>query len=370
MHPPENQKTAPPQVFRHRAKRFKTDMNTLPLSASSRNDGTTHFSKITVAKDRLRIPELWRHFNLPGEPKPSCKSPFREDRKPSFSVNAEGTLWNDFATGEAGDSVDFFQRASGLSRSEACRKFIELAGGHITFTRRAIQPGPHPADVKPKPTFPNFGKGTPADFTRLAQLRGIGREGLEWASERGLLWFSTLKDCPAWIITDSERLNAQARRMDGQLWEHIHAKAWTLFGSWASWPIGIKEAQPFPAIALCEGGPDFLAAHYLALWEQASHHTKRDVGCVPVAMLGASQRIHPDALPLFAGNRVRIFGHEDDEGRAAVDRWARQLEAVGADVDAFTFAGLQQVGGETVNDLNDALMMNGAGLGEAERILP
>ena len=70
------------------------------------------------------------------------------------------------------------------------------------------------------------------------------------------------------------------------------AKAWTLPGAWASWPIGITETQPFPAIAICEGGPDFLAAHYLALWEQSTHHTKRDVQCAPVAMLGASQRIH------------------------------------------------------------------------------
>ena len=102
-------------------------------------------------------------------------------------------------------------------------------------------------------------------------------------------------------------MNAQARRMDGLQWEHIGAKAWTFPGSWAAWPLGITEAQDFRAIALCEGGPDMLAGHYLALWEQASHHTKRDVLCVPVAMLGASLNIHADALPLFAGKRVAIL---------------------------------------------------------------
>jgi hypothetical protein len=128
--------------------------------------------------------------------------------------------------------------------------------------------------------------------------------------------------------------------------------------------------QPFPAIALCEGGPDFLAAHYLALWEQASHHAKRDVQCAPVAMLGASQRVHTDALPLFTGKRVRIFGHDDEDGRAAVERWAMQLASVGADVDAFSFAGLRQADAKPVNDVNDSLLMDATSFAQAERMLP
>jgi hypothetical protein len=264
--------------------------------------------------------------------------------------------------------VDFFQRASGLSQRDACRKFIELAGGHLTPAPRAARPQPQPA--KAKPTFPDFSRGTAADFRHLAGLRKISREGVEWASERGLLWFATLKDCPAWIVTDAARVNAQARRMDGQKWEHVGAKAWTLPGAWASWPIGITEAQPFPAIALCEGGPDFLAAHYFALWEQVSHYTARDVQCSPVAMLGASQRIHPDALPLFSGKRVRIFGHDDEAGRGAVERWAGQLASVAAHVDAFSFAGLRQADGEPVKDLNDSLLMDATSFTETGRMLP
>lgn len=331
---------------------------------------TMHHLTLADAKTRLRIPALWIHFGFHGEPKTSCRSPFRDDNKPSFSVNADGTLWNDFATGEAGDAVDFFQRASGLSQRDACWKFIELAGGHLTPAPRATWPQPQPAEAKPKPTFPDFSRGTAADFKQLAGLRKISREGIEWAGERGLLRFATLKDCLAWIVTDAARVNAQARRMDGQKWEHIDAKAWTLPGSWASWPIGITEAQSFAAIALCEGGPDLLAAHYLALWEQATHHTKRDVQCAPVTVLGASMRIHTDALPLFTGKRVRIFGHDDVDGRAAVERWAGQLASVAAHVDAFSFAGLRQADGEPVKDLNDSLLMDAMSFAQAERILP
>lgn len=354
-------------------------------------------STLADAKARLNIHDLWQHFGLDGEPKAGCRCPFHEDRKNSFSVfiGEDGfDAWNCFTGCGGGDAVDFFQRASGLSPKEACRKFMRLAGGRFTPKHRAARPLPKPAEPKPRPNFPDFHKGTPADFVQLARLRHIGREGLEFASERGLLWFATLKNCPAWIVTDSERVNAQARRMDGQEWEHISAKAWTAKGSWAVWPIGIKEAHPFPAIALVEGGPDFLAAHYLALWEQATHHGKRDVQCVPVTMLGASLMIHPDALPLFTGKRVRIFGHADEAGRAAVEVWARQLASVGADVDAFDFssllqcdqlepgrhnqrqedacpfAGLVPTDGKPVDDLNDALLMDAASFTQAERILP
>ena len=330
---------------------------------------------IAEAKERIRIPNVWAHFNLPGEPRASCKSPFRDEQKPSFSVSAAGDLWNDFGTGEGGDSVDFFQRASGLSRTEACKKFIELAGGSFTPTPRPALPHPKPAEAKPRPVFPDFRRGATDEMKQLAGIRSIGLEGLELASERGLLHFARLKGSPAWIITDSERVNAQARRMDGQPhpetghgpnvwyddqnvphdrmpaqgWQHLEGKpkAWTLPGSWASWPIGIKEAQPFKHIALCEGGPDLLAACHFIRCESREHD------CAPVAMIGAKLRIPDDALPFFTGKRIRIFTHADDAGHGAAECWARQLEAVGANVDAFNFSGLRKVDESPVTDLND-----------------
>ena len=70
----------------------------------------------------------------------------------------------------------------------------------------------------------------------------------------------------AWIITDCRRMNAQARRLDGEGWEHRwrSQKAWTLPGSIGALPIGLYEALDFPNIALVEGGPDLLAAFHLA----------------------------------------------------------------------------------------------------------
>lgn len=51
-------------------------------------------------------------------------SPFREDANPSFSINIQHGGWNDFATGEKGDIVDFYALKMGLTNKQA---FKELA---------------------------------------------------------------------------------------------------------------------------------------------------------------------------------------------------------------------------------------------------
>jgi hypothetical protein len=302
-------------------------------------------SLIEDAKHCLRIPDLWRHFGFPGVPKTSCRCPWREDHHASFSVSADGRLWNDFGANEGGDAIDFLARASGLGRKEACRKFIELAGSHIP---------PNPVGThtpRKRPSFPLLERGTTNENTQLATLRNIGPDGLELASKLGLLWFASLHGVRAWIVTDKERLNAQARRMDGGFWEHLDGrpKVWTLPGSHAAWPLGVREATDFPCLALCEGGPDLLAAFHFIFCEA------RERDCTAVTILGASLSIHPEALSLFAGKRVRIFGHADADGKGAraVERWAGQLTRTGAEVDAFNFAALRKIDGSPIKDLND-----------------
>ena len=329
-----------------------------------------HHLTIEEAKARLRIPDLWARHDLPGKPSKSCRCPWRDDQHASFSVSEDGLLWNDFAAQEGGDAIDFLARLCQLDSKAACKLFLELAGGApLAPARFTASPKPSAPTPRPKPSLPPMEPGTRAELEALARLRGIGLPGLVWASERGVLRFATLHGFRAWIVTDGEQVNAQARRLDGQPWAHIDAKAWTLPGSWAAWPLGIREAADFLAIALCEGGPDFLAAHFFALFEQASHHAKRDVQSAPVGIMGAAHGIPADALPLFAGKRVRLFPHADEAGQKAAARWAEQLTSVGASVDAFSFTGLRRADGQPAKDLNDCLNLDAAGFAETERIL-
>ncbi len=213
--------------------------------------------------------------------------------------------------------------------------------------------------MRPVSSQTTLSAGNESYHAVLARLRGLSVKAVSIASQRGLLRFGKWRGQQAWFVLDASKKVAQARRMDGCPWfcnAQGKVKALNLPGSKASWPVGIYEAKNFPRLALCEGGPDLLAAFHLVI----EHGRLSD--CAPVTMLGASLPIHLDALPLFAGKRVRIFAHADNAGNNAAIRWASQLAGVSADVDAFSFHGLTQLDGQPVKDLNNLVNVAGASL--------
>ena len=312
-------------------------------------------SPLQAALDRLTIPDLWHRLDLRGKPGRSCRSPFREDRNPSFSVYDDGRKWKDHGkahgSDDGGDAVDFLARALNLSNEDACRKLIELAGviPHIPhFPREEKHADGAEEKAKKRRQWPLFEAPAGAEIKVIAELRGLSIEGVSLAADRGLLRCANSREGQAWIITDSRRVNAQARRLDGQTWTHIGGKkAWTLPGSEAKWPVGLREASSFPAIALVEGSADLIAAFHLAWCAGVEGQV------APVAILGASNALPEDTFPYFAGKRVRIFPHGDEAGIYAGARWAAQLLAAGVDVDGYSFTGLPRADAGAVKDLND-----------------
>ena len=285
-------------------------------------------SPLDRAKDHLSIFILWHALGLPGTAKKICRSPFREDKKASFSISDDGKVFHDFATGDSGDVVAFVARAKRCSISDAARELIRIA---------ALTPpqATRPPAIRKTLRVPAFAVPTVGDLEEIQRVRGWPCfAGLEIAVQRGLLHVCTMSDDRvdrrAWAITDSARRSIQVRRVDGQLWTWNNAKAWTLGGSIAGWPIGAADIGERHTVLFCEGGPDFLAAHGLA-W-LAARATSAAVVCVP----GATASLCPDALPLFAGKHVRIFEHADTPGSTAGQRWASQLTQAGATVDGFT----------------------------------
>lgn len=310
------------------------------------------------AKALLSIYDLWALLGLPGRPGKSCKSPFREDHTASFSVYRDGRRWKDFASAESGDAVDFLARALGLSSNDACREFIRIAGGGNTLPAVGKSPAKKSESEESKKKrkrerWPVLEVPTDEELCMIAGARGFSVEGLRVAADRGLLWCADSAEGRAWVVTDSKRLNAQARLLSGKTWKCIGGKkARTLPGSEAAWPIGLREASSFDRIALVEGSSDFLAAFHLA-WVAG-----RENDVAPVAMLGASLAIPDDALPLFEGRSVRIFPDNDAAGLGAAARWMGQLERVECKVDFFSFDGLLTTSGEPVKDLCDFVVLD------------
>ncbi|MEO5721071.1 MAG: hypothetical protein ABIR71_06335 [Chthoniobacterales bacterium] len=306
-------------------------------------------SALEGAKKKLVISDLWHLRGWRGKPARSCRVPYREDRSPSGSVLADGRLFHDFGSGETFDGPGLLARVEELTTADACRLFIQLAGG----APAAPTPRRMPQELqktRPEIELPPMDSPTPEELRKLAGLRAVSIEACEAAVARKQLFCATWSGRHCWIITDRARRNAQLRRLDGEKFRRRDGeavKALTVRGACASWPVGASDSGEAARVILCEGGGDFLAAYHFA----AIEGTLTDVQ--PVAMLGAAQRLALDALPHFEGKRVRIFPHLDDAGDGAALRWESQLRAAGIDAHCYDLSGLTRDDGETVQDLND-----------------
>jgi hypothetical protein len=336
-------------------------------------------SPLKRALDRIRIPELWNMLGLEGKAARdgrACRSPFRPDRHPSFSIYDSGRRWKDHGTGEGGTAADFLAKARDLSNREACRELIRLAGARSSDTRPRLAlslrrdetfviPECDRKAMERKQAWPRFDPPSQIEIEAIAGLRSISEEGVSLAAERGLLFCADTAEGRAWVVTDSRRINAQARKLDGTPWERKGGiKAWTLPGAIGALPVGLREALDFPHIGLLEGGPDLLAAFHLAWCATSRPETlARGKGVDVIGKLGlvAMLGTHPipeGELAHFKGKRVRIFAHNDDPGLAAEERWRKSLQKVGAKVDGYSFSDLIQFDQKPIKDLNDFAHMD------------
>lgn len=213
------------------------------------------------------------------------------------------------------------------------RQIAALVGieSAATFAPRARPPvRPQPAPAPRKLDLPVLRIPTVGELARLADLRQLPFfAGLELAVQAGVLRCAEMLDAgetvTAWLLLDSSHRCAQARRLDGKPWRGIgDVKAKTLPGSQAAWPIGAADIGAKPFVALCEGGPDTLAAWSLAWWEGKA------VKIAPVCVAGAGNTLHADALPLFRGKGIWLFPHHDNAGERARLNWTAQLLGAGA----------------------------------------
>lgn len=327
-------------------------------------------------KERLLIPELRARLGLPGQARVSCRSPFRPERQPSFSIYDQGRRWKDHGTGEGGDAIDFLARACHLDPAEATRRFLALAGVPVgenfpPAARRSTGSHSRPAATLQLPTLH---RGSAAELQAVARRRHLSPQAVALAQSLRTLAFGSVCGHKCWILGDEAGRLAEARRLDGRPFPAQgplgERKAHTLRGSRKDWPCGtavLRRHPGFRSLMLVEGGPDYLAALHLLLaldrWD-----------ILPIALLGRSTgtRLCPQALALLAGRRVRLYPHADADagGLRAAQGWAQQLSRQDCACDFFSFDHLTQADGTAVKDLNDAVLTRPAQLHELAALLP
>jgi hypothetical protein len=316
---------------------------------------TTRYTKEDFARKSEQIREaitisvLWEKFYPGTVPSPrqrnACHCPWRKDEHPSFWVSRDDRAWLDRTTGEKGNAFNFYIEAMGCDAAKAFKDLLQMFEGNLGMPPLG-KAEPVTAEPRRRQWHPKLHKPSSDELIAISVLRSIAVDGLRIAVDRGFLWTIEWREAEAFVVTDRSRKSYIARKIDGNLWEDGN-KATFLPGSKSAWPIGILEAHDYPAIALVEGSPDLLAAVGHAWASGVEDHI------APVCMSTAGVTIPDDTLSYFKDKNVRIFSHADDPGREALQRWAGQLYGTAAAVSGYDFAGLIQVNGELVGDLND-----------------
>lgn len=328
--------------------------------------------ELDEAKDQCSLPDLITHLRMKKYIKRLTNSPFRKDQDPSWGVYRSPSgdyRWKDLATGDGGDQVVFLARFLHIDEKQNFRDLVAIFSAIASELNIDGEDSDKPDDFAEEIEQPRvlpdkspFTLGTPNQIQRLSQLRSISAKGLQWAQERGVLIFGNWNSFEVFGVTDKPGEIVEIRRLNGEEFPAFGTlktrKSHALKHSDKSWPVGIVEAEPYPAVALVEGLPDFLAAHDFILREQAAGGDKSKIRCAPVGLLSAHVKISEEALPSFLGKVVRIFSHADEAGLNGAARWQEQLRDAGAKhVSLFDLTAVGQVIGDEVNDLNELLKL-------------
>jgi hypothetical protein len=146
--------------------------------------------KIEEARAKLPLPELMREMGYGEFAKSSVRSPFRDEKSPSWGIYEKAGRWKflDHGTGEGGDEIDFIEQVERIDRKAAIERFLAMAGierqEKKTLSTKFSLNG---SKAHSKPWSECQAQADDAFLQKLADERKIGVETMRWAKEIGIL---------------------------------------------------------------------------------------------------------------------------------------------------------------------------------------
>ena len=283
-------------------------------------------SKIDRVRAACSIEWAWKILGLPGKPGRNCNSPFRQDKKPSFSVYMakDGERWYDQGEGVGGDVVDFWAQAKGISVKEALDRLGAMmgeatppkTGSYKVSEEKTVE---WPGDLR----FP-----TTLECVSLGMLRDLPSPVFDLASSLGFLKVGTHRGELLWFLTDASKNGGEGKTFTGDPCIASSKKVVALPNTNKNWCYGLVSNSPewnrIDQLILCEGTPDFFAALALLIdWPGNAR---------PITMLGSTQNIGEECREYLKGKKVLIIPHNDQEGEKAAKKWVGQLLGFNATV--------------------------------------
>jgi Toprim-like len=286
-------------------------------------------SKIEKICASCTIEWAWTILDLPGRPARTCKSPFREDKKPSFSVYMakSGQRWYDQGTGEGGDVVDLWAKAKGITLATAINELGAMIGEverhsskyKISEEKPEEKTVQWPSDLR-MPTI--------AECESLGMLRDLPAAAFDLAARLGFLKVGTHRGELLWFLTDASKQGAEGKTFTGDPCVASGKKIVAIPGTNKSWCYGLisdkKEWDAIDKLILVEGLPDFFAVFSLLIdWPGSAR---------VITMLGAST-MPADECEKYIGMRdILLIPHNDQEGERATKKWIDRLLGFGSKV--------------------------------------
>jgi hypothetical protein len=152
---------------------------------------------------------------------PNGRRSGRSWRLGSLDINLRSGFWGDWdgsTTSMSRNLIDLWLYAQHVDFVTGVNQIQEWLGGS---SMRAIPYIVRKSDAERKLELPVLAEPSRSELRRLAELRQLPIQGLFIAVSRGFLWtyWDPFERTRCWLITDTPRKSAVARRLDGTPWE-------------------------------------------------------------------------------------------------------------------------------------------------------